>query len=197
MAKPHTVADHNNVVETPAVAPPAEHVDPSDTAPPAEKEGVRARRAFMLKHFIPNADWINQNIVSKGAGTKAIIGRVFGVCFETMVTKTTQKDGRVSESVALKGAFQAEDYKTGEISEATTVYLPMAYAEKVAFMFKADPDLKAVEVDVDIGLEATGKTIPYEWVVIAYREGEAMAVLKRLRASRGRPTQLLLTAAPK
>jgi hypothetical protein len=190
MSKPHKGTEHQEVAETVAETP-------AETAAPAGKEGVRARRAFMLKHFIPNADWINQNIVSKGAGTKAIIGRVFGVCFETMVTKTTQKDGRVSESVALKGAFQAEDYKTGEISEATTVYLPMAYAEKVAFMFKADPELKAVEVDVDIGLEATGKTIPYEWVVIAYREGEAMAVLKRLRASRSRPTQLLLTVGPK
>jgi hypothetical protein len=50
-----------------------------------------------------------------------------------------------------------------------------------------------VEIDCDIGVEATGKVIPYEWVVVAFREGEEMAVLKKMRASRQRPAYVLKT----
>ncbi len=200
-------ANHNPAAPA-APAAPAETVpsvqDNAGVDAPASvasSEGVRARRAFMLKHLIPHQDWINTNIVAKGKGTKALIGRVFGVCMETIDKKNTLPDGTIGESVAMKGAFQAESYLTGEISEATVVYLPMAYTEKVKAIFVSDEAdakkaaeqgrsherIQVIEVDCDVGIEATGKTIPYEWVVIAYREGEQMAALKRLRSSRGRP----------
>lgn len=158
-----------------------------------QTHGVRARRALMLKQLLPNPDWINKNIVAGGKGTRGVIGRIYGI-----VTSTTRKtnvlpDGTPSESVACGGVLTSESYITGEISECSVAYFPAAYSEKIEALFKSDKDLKVVEVDVDIGLEATGKTIPYEWVIIAYREGAEMAVMKRLRASRGRPAQLLLT----
>lgn len=161
-----------------------------------EAQGVRARRAFMLKQFVPSPDWINTNIVAHGKGTKAILGRVFGVCTGYSMKNNVLPDGTPSSSIVLQGMFQAESYMTGELSEATTVYLPAAYAEKVKTAFDADPNIKVVELDCDIGLEATGKTIPYEWVVVAFREGEEMAVLKRLRGSRGRPADAVALAAP-
>jgi len=168
----------------------------SEQAAPVAPEGARQRRAFMPKHFIPNADWINVNIVAKGKGTKATLGRVFGVCTGFEIKNNTLPDGSPSSSVALKGMFNTENYMDGELSECTVTYLPASYSEKVMAMFQADDSLKVVEVDVDVGLEATGKTIPYEWVIIAYREGEEMAVLKRLRNSRGRPKDVPALAAP-
>lgn len=155
-------------------------------------DGTRARRALMLKQFLPNPDWINVNVVAGGKGTRATIGRIYGIAtgFERKVN--TLPDGSLSESIFVKGMFQSEGYVTGELAEASGVYFPMAYAEKVAAAFEG-LGVKSVEVDCDIGLEATGKTIPYEWVVIAYREGQEMDALKRIRGNRPRPTALLVS----
>lgn len=158
----------------------------------APAEGVRARRAFMPKLFLPNKDWINVNLVSKGQGTRATIGRVFGTCFETQDKKGTLPNGEPSTTIALVGAFEAISYISGEIMSVTNAYLPMAYAEKVKSVFAANPEIKVVEIDCDIGLEATGKTIPYEWVVTAFLEGKEMERLKALRNKRRPPANLLV-----
>lgn len=161
------------------------------------EDGKRTRKAFMMKQFLPNKDFIAREIVGKGEGTKAIIGRVWGACFGWEEKTHTFPDGKTSTSVALKGAFEAENYITGELDSAVQVYLPAAYAERVVAAFKSMPDLKVVELDCDIGLEATGKIIPYTWVVVAYREGEEMATLKRIKSSRGRPANAVaLLPAP-
>jgi hypothetical protein len=153
-----------------------------------ETDGTRARRALMLKQFIPNPDWINKNIVAGGKGTQMAVGRIWGVATSIGRKQNTLPDGKIVDSIVVNGIFQAESYLTGELSEASSVYFPMAYAEKIAALFASVEGLKVVEVDCDVGLEATGKTIPYEWVIIAFREGEEMAVLKRIKGTRGRPT---------
>jgi|SRR5215469_5882046 len=150
-------------------------------------EGVRTRKVFMMKHFIPSQDFVNKEIVAKGKGTKMMLGRVWGVCTDTDERINTFPDGRTATSIVLKGIFEAESYLTGEIDDATTIYLPAAYAERIKTIFATDKDARAIKVDVDLGLEATGKTIPYEWVVMAYSEGEEMALLKKMRSARKRP----------
>lgn len=146
-------------------------------------EGARARRAFMMKNLLDNPDFINTNVVAKGKGAKVVVGRVWGFA-NGYERKTNEFQGRLLESIVLKGVFQAESTVTGELSEFTSVYMPTAYAEKLAGLFEADKSIRMIEVDCDIGLEATGKTIPYEWVCIAFREGEEMQPLRRLRAGR-------------
>lgn len=162
-----------------------------------ETDGTRARRAIMLKQFVPNPDWINVNVVAGGKGTRATLGRIYGVATGYERKNNTLPDGTISASIFVKGMFQSEGYVTGELSEASGVYFPMAYAEKIAACF--DMKVTTVEVDCDIGLEATGKTIPYEWIVTAFREGQEMDVLKRIRGTRARPVALLTGAdgAPK
>lgn len=162
------------------------------TSQVAAPQGVRARSAFMPRQFLPpgqggGIDWINMNVVAKGKGTQAVLGRVFGVCTGWAEKENTLPNGDKSVSIILNGTFQAENYMTGEVSDASKLFLPTAYSQRVKTMFQSDPDLKLVEVDADIGVEATGKTIPYEWVVVAYREGEDMGVMRRLKNSRGRP----------
>lgn len=161
-------------------------------------EGLRARRGLTMKNLLPSQDWIMKNVVAGGKGTRATIGRIFG-----MVTGVQHRDnevnGQILHSIACVGMLNAESYLTGELSQASSCFFPMAYAEKIDAIFKADPTVKVIEVDCDIGLEATGKTIPYEWVITAFREGEEMAILKRLRNARKRPDNLLIApdGAPK
>lgn len=166
-------------------------VKASELAAPTAPEGVRARRALAMKNLLPDADWINKNVVAGGAKTQALVGRIFGVATGYEEKASKLPDGSQSMILAIKGSFQYESYVTGEFGEGTMVYFPRAYAEKIKAVFDIEKTIEVVEVDADIGLEATGKTIPYEWVVIAYREGEAMAVLKRLRSARSRPANLL------
>lgn len=182
-------------VETPA--PEGEAVDE------AVKEGIRSRRAIMLRQFIPTQDWINKNVVAPGKGTKAMIGRIWGVATSTESKPFTFPDGKVTTTIGVRGVFQTENYITGELTEGTMVFFPLAYSEKIHALFQPKgkdkdgnlipSDVRIVQVDCDVGLEATGKMIPYEWVVVAYREGEEMAILKKLRGSRGRPAN----AAPR
>jgi hypothetical protein len=120
-----------------------------------------------------------------------------------MTSSTTLcRDGTPSSSIVLKGDFETENYMTGEIGSGTQAFIPAAYAEKVKAVFDANAVLndkgeevgnhiRTVEVDIDVGVEATGKTIPYEWVVTAFKEGAEMAVLKNLRNSRARPAYVL------
>lgn len=174
-----------------------------ETAASSEPEGIRSRRAIMMKQLLPNQEWIIANVVPLGKGAKATVGRIFGLVqdYETKWNNIPGQDTPV-ESITLKGAIQYESYLTGEVGEGSSVYLPMAYAEKVRTVFMSGErkdadgnvtgnDIRVVEIDCDIGVEATGKIIPYEWVVVAYKEGEAMAVLKNLRNSRRRPEHVL------
>lgn len=168
------------------------------TAP--ENEGVRARRSIMLKHFLPGEgiDWINKNIVSQGKGTRATFGRIYGTCTGYEVKHNALPDGTPSSSIALFGDFETENFMTGEIGSGTMAFIPAAYSEKVKAIFDSNAILndegkeignriRTVEIDIDVGVEATGKTIPYEWVVVAFKEGAEMATLKNLRNSRQRP----------
>lgn len=150
-------------------------------------QGSRARKAFMPKQLVPDPDWINKNIVANGKGTRATLGRVYGVAMDYKVKVNALPNGGTAESTCLQGKFQIENFVTGELSDAVEIYLPDAYSMQVRAMMAADESIKVVEVDVDVGVEATGKTIPYEWVITAYRNGDEMAVLKRLREGRRRP----------
>ena len=139
---------------------------PATEAPATEANGgVRARRAFALKNLVPSIDWINKNVVSQGKGHRAIVGRVYGIV-TGYVDKVNDINGVPTASIALNGSFEAESYESGEVSRFVTVFLPMAYAEQLKAAFLSDSNLITASIDLDIGLEATGKTIPYEWIVI-------------------------------
>lgn len=193
------MTDKKAATETPEVETPEVETPEAETVEPAtpvesgsvETEGIRARRAIMLKQFLPDPDWINKNIVAGGKGTRGTIGRIYGLATGYERKANVLPDGSMSESIFVRGMFQSEGFLTGELGDASGVYFPMAYAEKIAAVI--DMGVKTVEVDCDIGLEATGKTIPYEWVVIAFREGKEMDVLRRIRGTRARPSHLLVS----
>lgn len=189
---------HEAKVEEQATAPePApDSVAAPELAPGSDKEGVRARRGIMMKHLLPPGEWIAANLVSRGKGARALVGRVTGVCTKAERKTVSLPDGTPNETVCLHGTFEAESYLTGEISNGSSVYFPMAYASQIEAVLKADKTIEMVEVDCDVGLEATGKIIGYEWVIIAFRDGEQMSVIKRIKASRSRPDKTMLLTGP-
>lgn len=159
-------------------------------------DGIRTRRAFMLKQLLPGdgQDWINKNVAAKGKGHRVLAGRVFGIIMGCESKANTLPDGKVINSIVLFGQFEYECLLKTERGSASSVYLPMAYAQQVAAAFAADATIKALEMDIDIGIEATGKTIAFEWLVINHI-GEQLGLLQRLR-SRRRPGTAALAAPP-
>lgn len=169
------------------------------------EQGVRSRKAFMVNQFAPSIDWINKTVVSGGKGTRMILGRLCGFVYKTTSKQQQMRDASFITTIALHGVFKSEDYQTGEISECGVAYLPsgVPIQEKIAAIFensrpikedgtKGDPAVKMVEIDLDIGLEATGKALPYTWIVIQHIEGEAFEPMRRLWNSRKRPEKAKL-----
>lgn len=192
MAKQHsdTTAEQKLAEGNELVTENKPETETEETGGSVSTEGVRARRGLTLKQLVPDQDWIMKNIVANGKGTRATVGRIFGIVTGCQ-RKQNDVQGKLIDSIACVGILNSESFLTGEISQGSSVFFPMAYAEQIAALFDADPSIKVIEVDCDIGLEATGKTIPYEWVTTAFLEGKEMAILKRLRAARPRPTHLL------
>lgn len=164
----------------------------SEQAMAGVTEGKRVRRTFAPKDLMPNKAWLSANVLTnKGqeqtVGALITIGRLYGSVTGT-AAKINEFEGKQLESIVLTGVFGSESYVTGEVTEGMTkAYPPMMYCELIRSAMTSDPTLLSVEIDCDIGLQYTGKSIPYEWVVIAYREGKEMDALKRIRSGRARP----------
>lgn len=161
----------------------------SEQAAVKPAEGMRTRKAFYLKYFMPNPEWYAANVYAKAKGTRFTLGRIMGQVFDTERRTNTLENGTVLQSVVLIGKFESENYQTGEISRAATAYLPIAFAQMVEQLFEANKSLTMVEIDCDLGIESTGKTsgATHEWVVTAFRDGDSMDVMKRLRYGRRTP----------
>jgi hypothetical protein len=145
-------------------------------------DGTRVTRAFAMKNFVPSQDWIMQNVVSKGKGHHELVGRVYGTIYRAESREVTWQDKKIA-SVALYGVVQAQPKdETRNPVMVNMLFMPMAFAEQIQLALNAGAE--KVEIDVDIGLEATGKTIPYEWTVTSYLEGYAERALRRIRQSR-------------
>lgn len=159
---------------------------------PEAGAGVRIRRAFTMKNFLPAGDvntWIAANVTSKGVGFHKMVGRIYGSVQAWEARETQWKSPRPGEgekvikSIALSGNLQAEHGETGEIITMDMVFLPMAFASQIARAMQSNPGA-AVEMDIDVGIESTGKAIPYEWTVTSYLSGRAERQLRQMRNSR-------------
>lgn len=163
--------------------------------------GQRVRKVITTKDFIPGRDqqWILQNVVSRPKGTYVRLGFLAGFITGTERTQTDWQ-GKTLHSVWLKGMFEARLAETGEVLQAPNAILPLAFGELIEGAFRQAQlsghleGLKA-ELDVEIGVEATGRSIPYEWVVVSYITGEAQRALRAVRsrqaarlAKQGTPT---------
>lgn len=171
---------------------------------PVQGEGVRVRRAFMMKNFLPDPStggvkqWIMQNVVSHGPGTHVSVGRIYGMVYESEPRETKQTANGVEKSiksVALSGDLEAVSM-AGEVSRFDMLFLPMAFAAQIHRALQSGAN--HVELDVDIGIAASGGNIPYEWTVTSYLSGKAERALGRMRAARqiGQPAKAVMASTP-
>jgi hypothetical protein len=147
-----------------------------------DDQGQRVGRIITTKDYLDGRD-ANSIIAGDRPGTRIILGRLRGVVNSTERKKTVYKDKEL-ESVWLNGEFEAVLIETGEVKAAPTAILPKAFGITIENALAGlTPEEKAeLTIECDIGLEATGRPIPYEWVVIYYREGRAQKAMREVRA---------------
>lgn len=147
--------------------------------------------------FVPSIDWIHKHVCSQGAGFQRELARLVGIAWGTSRNKTMH-GGQELESIRLDGKFQAEGFVTGELMAAPTAYLPPKWAKQVESILldakaAGSTDTK-VEMDLTIGVRATGKAIPYTWTVTLHVGQDKLdADLMRIASRRtvARPVVLL------
>lgn len=167
----------------------AEYAAKGPVVPPGDAEaytstGTRVSRAFGPKMLLPGGDagrvWIAENVLTKPVGSIILLGRVFGVA-TSYEKRTNEWQGKQIASIAISGVFQAES-KDGEVWAVSQVFLPMAFAIQIAEAL--DMEGNRVQMDVDIGLSPTGKSIPYEWAIVTYLEGRAQRAVRAIAGQR-------------
>ena len=180
-------------------------VDPIE-AEGHDDRGQRVGRILTPKDLLPASDpQFTARLGIEPPGTLVILGSLIGVVNSTE-RKVTQWQGKDLESVWLNGEFEMVKRQTGEVKAAPTAILPKAFGITIETAlaglkgdFDANGNAAQLTIDCDIGLEATGRPIPYEWVVIYYREGKAQKAMRDARARReariGRQAQKVLPAA--
>jgi hypothetical protein len=181
MNTPSTVSDTQSLVasmdesERTAIAnAPVTPLDVPDV-------GKRSRRVFMMK-TMASADWIMANVVAKGKGTQASLGRLYGTVHK-VDKKVGDIQGRPSVNYPLSGVFESISALTGELAGYTTAYLPESFALQMYDAMQVEGVL-SLELDIDIGVEATGKSIPYEWMVTSFIPIEGSNRLLEMRHRR-------------
>jgi hypothetical protein len=154
-----------------------------------EAQGLRARKVIVPKDLVPGRDqaWIIQNVATQPKGSYVPLGYMSGYIF-AVERRFTEWQGKRLESVWMQGMFEAESSITGEVLSAGFAILPSSFGEMIAGAFalaeKQGAHNLQAKLDVEIGLEATGRSIPYEWVVYSYEETPAQKAVKAIKAQR-------------
>ena len=159
-------------------------IDPQEAAAlAADDKGQRVGRIITTKDWANGRD-PNTIVVGNPPGTRFLLGSLRGVVNSTERNTHTYKDKEL-ESVWLNGEFEAVVAETGEVKAAPTAILPKAFGitiETALAGLKRDGGEAELTIDCDIGLEATGRPIAYEWIVIYYREGKAQKAMRDVTA---------------
>jgi hypothetical protein len=166
-------------------------LDPNAVDALADDRGQRVGRILTTKDTLPAGDpQFAQRLGVQPVGTQVILASLVGVVNSTE-RKTTMWQGKELDSVWLNGEFEMVIRDTGEVKAAPTAILPKAFGITIETAlagikgeFGHDGNAAQLTIDCDIGLEATGRTIPYEWIVIYYREGKAQKAMRDARDRR-------------
>lgn len=187
-------------VDEPAADPmlgePIEEAQAANGSAPADEEaqtqGIMQNVLLTPADYLPDHDrtWPTRAIASQPQGFRLMLGTVSGVAHGSERREGEYK-GKKLMSVWLHGTFVGVVRATGELIEAVSAILPQAYALKIERQLKEGGEGARVQVDCDIGLEATGRTIPYKWVCADYGESkereDALALARKGQARLARP----------
>ena len=144
--------------------------DLADQWQAGDTTGIREDSPLVMPMLLPvprgpdAVDWIMRNIVAHGRGTHLCVGRVAGHAYRAD-HKENEWQGKKLEAIVLNGLFRMQSTVDPKlIYENAELYLPLNYAKKVEAelkLNKSDGADRVVTIDADIGIEATGRTIPY------------------------------------
>jgi hypothetical protein len=136
-----------------------------------QDEGTIQNSVIVNADFLPDRDrnWPIRHVASRGIGFKVVMGQLAGIA-TSAERRVSEWQGKELMSIWLHGNFTATIRATGELIEASSVIPPQAYAAKVERMLGLG--VGKVEVDIDVGLQATGRNIPYRWFASDYSESE-------------------------
>jgi hypothetical protein len=166
--------------ETEALSRAPMAADDSNAAVDYLADGMRVDQALAMRHLCPGSDaqsWAMSNVCLHGKGTHMKVGRVVGVAIAAE-DKVNEVQGKQISSILLTGQFRMQSDLTGEVRENAELYLPTGYAKQIKTALKMGAE--SVEFDVSVGIEATGKSIPYAWTVISHLRARRMDRLERI-----------------
>lgn len=108
-----------------------------------------------------------------------LIGK--GVDFEDRKSTVKNDKGQDEErdSIAIHGQFQAISEQTGEVKQSVTAYLPTYFAKMVKGMIKQG---EGPEFAIEIGVELTGRAIPWTWVVTDLTPASEESPIEKMKA---------------
>jgi hypothetical protein len=156
----------------------------ADTAP-IDMQG-QIIETFLSPRDFGALDWLLQNVASQPAGFHVVLGRIAGyaVTGEERESGLKVKAGEKAPppSFWVRGQFEGVALATGEVKTAPWLILPRSAGELLKGAFQAGAE--RVLLDLEIGAQATGRSIPYRWTVRAFgtTSGEAQKVVAMIRA---------------
>jgi hypothetical protein len=173
---------------------PADDQFTAGTVEPEDMERPDARvddRGQLIETFLSPRDFATLEqcqalIAGKPAGYHVVVGRIAGYATGVDLRESGLKV-KAGEKVPppmfwAKGQFESVALATGEIKTAPWLILPRSAAELVGQAFVSGAE--RILLDLEIGLQSTGKAIPYRWTVRAYgtASGEAQRLVAAIRS---------------
>jgi hypothetical protein len=152
---------------------------------------------FLSGRDFATEQWALQHVAPQEPGYHITVGRIAGVATGGEWRESTyqpRSGEKLKPSYAAKGQFESTVLATGEIKTAPWCYLPRNAAELLAQAF--DKGAEQVLLDLEIGLQATGKRPPYRWTVRTYntRKTEMQRHLELIRARQEARAQARIAA---
>jgi hypothetical protein len=112
-------------------------------------------------------DMLQMLYAAKAAGKENYVPlgklRGEGVSFETTINRSDDPEMAKREpSVLIVGKFEAINYETGEVKMAAGAYLPIYFRKMIVAQLGTG---ESANMAVEIGIELTGRTIPFAYCV--------------------------------
>lgn len=156
----------------------------ADTAP-MDVQG-QLIETFISPRDFASIEWIHQHVTPQPAGYHVTVGRIAGYAVNgeeresSIAVKAGEK--KPPPSFWVKGQFESTALGTGEVKTAPWLILPRSAGELLKGAFQSGAE--RVLLDLEIGLQTTGKALPYRWTVRAYgtASGEAQRIVAMIKS---------------
>ena len=150
----------------------------------ANAEGRVVLNALTTKDFISKGEAVKFG-VNEPVGTVKWLGTIIGKAIGGKEKITVQSDGKPSRSFQFEGMFEGYIYDTDETKTARGAFLPGAFSTELEMTLAKVKSVEGGENNtasfaIEVGIEATGRTIPYTYVVRAYGK-QAVDLLEDVR----------------